>query len=283
MFHAIRTRINATTVLAALALVFAMTGGAYAAKKYLITSTKQISPKVLKSLTAKAGATGPAGAAGPAGPAGAAGTAGAKGDPGPKGEAGKNGEPGAKGEAGASVTNKEVKVGEAACNKEGGAEFKVGAGAATTACNGKTGFTSTLPKGSTETGTWSIDASSSAKEEVDGMASISFPIPLKTGGASAVFTELETKEETFGASGCSGTVEAPTAPVGKLCIYTAYEQAVLSEGFRLGATTAPSLPFAGFEDTYGPSGAVLVGSVLIGTPENPAKENTYGTWAVTAP
>ena len=32
MFHAIRTRINAATVLAGLALVFAMTGSAYAAK-----------------------------------------------------------------------------------------------------------------------------------------------------------------------------------------------------------------------------------------------------------
>jgi hypothetical protein len=33
-----------------LALVFAMTGGAYAARKIIITSTKQISPKVLKKL-----------------------------------------------------------------------------------------------------------------------------------------------------------------------------------------------------------------------------------------
>ena len=91
MFNAIRTRINATTVLAVLALVFAMTGGAYAAKKYLITSTKQISPSVLKALQGKAGAAGAPGVAGaqgaqgPGGPAGTAGSAGGKGETGPAG------------------------------------------------------------------------------------------------------------------------------------------------------------------------------------------------------
>ena len=55
MFSAIRRRIHFSpaTVIATLALVFAMTGGAYAASKFLITSTKQISPKVLKSLRAR--------------------------------------------------------------------------------------------------------------------------------------------------------------------------------------------------------------------------------------
>jgi hypothetical protein len=37
---------------AALALVFAMSGGAYAASRYVITSTKQISLEVLESLKA---------------------------------------------------------------------------------------------------------------------------------------------------------------------------------------------------------------------------------------
>ena len=74
MLSALRKRLHLTpgTVIATLALVFAMTGGAYAAGKYVITSTKQISPKVLKSLkgaTGKAGATGATGATGPAGSA----------------------------------------------------------------------------------------------------------------------------------------------------------------------------------------------------------------------
>ena len=58
---AIRKRVTYANVAMTLALVFAMSGGAYASK-YLITSTKQISPKVLKTLKGAAGKTGPAGA-----------------------------------------------------------------------------------------------------------------------------------------------------------------------------------------------------------------------------
>jgi hypothetical protein len=57
-------------------LVFAMSGGALAATHYVITSKKQISPKVLKTLKGKPGSRGPAGPAGAAGAAGAAGPAG---------------------------------------------------------------------------------------------------------------------------------------------------------------------------------------------------------------
>ena len=66
-------RLSFANVTAALALFFAMSGGALAAKHYLINSTKQINPKVLKTLR---GRTGKTGATGPSGPAGARGTAG---------------------------------------------------------------------------------------------------------------------------------------------------------------------------------------------------------------
>jgi hypothetical protein len=72
-------RFTYANVVATLALVFAMSGGALAASKYLITSTKQISPKVVTALKGKAGAKGPAGSAGPAGPQGPAGTPGTPG------------------------------------------------------------------------------------------------------------------------------------------------------------------------------------------------------------
>jgi hypothetical protein len=72
----INNRLTYANVVATLALVFAMSGGALAASKYLITSTKQISPKVVKALKGKkgkAGATGPQGPQGPQGTPGAAG------------------------------------------------------------------------------------------------------------------------------------------------------------------------------------------------------------------
>lgn len=53
----IRRGLTYTNVTVTLALVFAMTGGAYAASKYLITSTTQISPRVLSQLSEKAKAS----------------------------------------------------------------------------------------------------------------------------------------------------------------------------------------------------------------------------------
>jgi hypothetical protein len=71
-----RRHLSFANVVATLALVFAMSGGAYAAKHYLITSTKQIKPSVLDSLRGKQGPKGAAGATGIAGPKGDRGPAG---------------------------------------------------------------------------------------------------------------------------------------------------------------------------------------------------------------
>jgi hypothetical protein len=77
-----RRHLSYANIVATLALLFAMTGGALAAKHYIISSTQQIKPSVLKKLhgksgrpgakgaTGETGATGPAGKEGPAGPAG---------------------------------------------------------------------------------------------------------------------------------------------------------------------------------------------------------------------
>jgi hypothetical protein len=48
--NSIRRHLNYANVVATMALVFAMSGTALAAKHYLISSTKQIKPSVLKSL-----------------------------------------------------------------------------------------------------------------------------------------------------------------------------------------------------------------------------------------
>lgn len=78
-------------VVALLALFLALGGGAYAAKRYLINSTKQINPKVLKALKGKPGAAGPQGPVGPQGPAGSQGPGGPQGPQGPKGDTGATG------------------------------------------------------------------------------------------------------------------------------------------------------------------------------------------------
>ncbi len=83
-----RKRITYANVAATMALVFSMSGGALAAKHYLVSSTKQISPTVLKKLKGSAGKTGATGATGATGSAGTPGTPGA---PGAKGEIGKEG------------------------------------------------------------------------------------------------------------------------------------------------------------------------------------------------
>lgn len=86
-----KLRLTYANVAATLALVFSMTGGALAAQHYLITSTKQISPKVIKALKGKNGKTGPQG---PQGKEGLAGKEGAPGKEGALGKEGKQGTPG---------------------------------------------------------------------------------------------------------------------------------------------------------------------------------------------
>jgi hypothetical protein len=73
-------------IVAFAALVVALGGTAVAAKKtkkYVVTSTKQISPKVLSQLRGRTGPMGPTGLQGPPGVDGTAGPAGGDGPPGP--------------------------------------------------------------------------------------------------------------------------------------------------------------------------------------------------------
>jgi hypothetical protein len=84
-------------VVATMALVFSMTGGALAAGHYLINSTKQINPKVLKKLHGAKGAHGARGATGATGAVGATGALGATGAGGSAGKEGKEGKQGPQG------------------------------------------------------------------------------------------------------------------------------------------------------------------------------------------
>ncbi len=186
MFSMMRKRFTYANVAMTLALVFAMSGGAYAAGHYLITSTKQISPKVLSALKGRSGASGVPGAAGPTGAAGPAGPAGVKGETGlagPEGPAGK-GEKGEKGPAGSPWT-------------DGG----------------------TLPEGATETGAWSAYTKATGNDP----AAISFPIPLASVPTFEVATNYIPSNESPTAQ-CPGTAANPKAASGNLCVYAGEDE-----------------------------------------------------------
>ena len=90
-------RPSPTIVIAVLALFFALGGTAVATSHYLLTSTSQIKPSVLKKLKGNAGpqgSQGPAGAQGAGGQQGAAGPQGAVGPQGKEGPAGPQGKEG---------------------------------------------------------------------------------------------------------------------------------------------------------------------------------------------
>lgn len=258
MFSSIRKRFTYANVALTVALVFAMSGGAYAASKYLITSTKQISPKVLKELK---GAKGPAGPTGPAGP------------PGPAGPAGKDGANGTSGGPGESVTS--ASIGKGAGCAEGGSKFTVG-GKETFACNGKPGeegkpgepwAVGGLPQGATEMGTWAVIDMPVKYGGETAATSISFNVPLK-----AALTEAKVHIIPAGTvtdpAGCKGEVSKPEAESENLCVF--------EQGSPL--NVAEITPFS---PETSESGAGRAGTVLLVHATAEERIAVTGTWAVT--
>jgi hypothetical protein len=248
MFSRVCKHFTYANIMVTLALVFAMTGGAYAASKYLVTSTKQINPKVLKAIAGKSGAKGTTGPQGPTGPAGPAGPAGA---------------PGAKGDNGANGTNAEATSfnGVKGACTAGGIEVK-SASPTVSLCNGKEGkegspWTAggTLPSGKTETGVWGFVATAEGAV----IQAFSFPIqlakPLEETNIHLIEPNQSSTEE------CPGTATEPKAKAGNFCLY---------------ARTL-EVPLYGM----GPVGGVGVQAIFTHSPD--VGKGDGGSWAVTAP
>jgi hypothetical protein len=210
MLNAIRRNLSPSTAIAVVALVFAMTGGAIAAKDSATGS-------------AEASKQGQRGKQGPRGPKGKQGPQGLAGPQGPTGPQGATGPQGPKGDTGSPWT----------------------AG----------GF---LPSGVSLAGTWIAGAGSEViPGKGFGAASISFGLPLQA--PPAVVIVKKDQEGIEHATECPGSVFAPKAAKGTLCLYTA------ADGGLEFQSAVPA-----------PFGAIVN---YMGTPGT----GNGGTWAVTAP
>lgn len=244
MISRIRTHLNAATLVAIIALVFAMTGGALAVGGH----------------GGGARATASAKGKGKAGPRGPAGPAGKEGKPGPEGKQGPSGKEGPPGKEGS-----EGKQGPA--GKEGPAGRQ--------GYRGESGFVETLPPGKTETGTWSFAAPS----EADIFVSISFPIrlaeALQGSGCSGKTTPCQVHWITSGTktTECPGSAQKPEAAIGNLCVY---EGQMMGKPSRVPPTIFSPNSF--LQEGAGTTGAV----VLFGSAEG-GEASGAGDWAVTAP
>jgi hypothetical protein len=270
MFSAIhrRLRVSPAMVLAFVALIFAMTGGAFAA-----SSGGGKGSKATASATSVAGAakakSEPKGKVGPRGPAGAKGAMGATGAVGATGPAGAAGPAGPAGGVGPVGP-----VGVAGAQGERGVAGAKGA----TGSEGKPGVIhagETLPVGASETGAWSAigpvsvphNGSLTEEEQETRGVQISFTVPVAQNAKTVFMARGATSTE------CPGTEEKPEAKPGFLCVYATQDS---------GIDPSNVLFFAAGKTEVGEAsstGAVMKVDVTAETGETTL---AFGTWAVTA-
>jgi hypothetical protein len=272
MLERLRNQIGtAGLIVAIVALIAALGGGAYAASSN--------GGKATASAKGKQGPRGKTGKTGPAGPQGPAGPAGAKGETGPAGPAGTNG---------AGVTGTTVAAGQEGCSA-GGVKYTSASGT-NVVCNGKkgangqTGFTDTLPFNKTETGFWVFGLGPPGVHRIP----ISFNIPLAgelsgegcTTNPPAATCQVhylnaagkEVVEEgnaELTSTSCLGSAANPTAEPGNLCIYTGDAGETIGANDFIYKQDATTL------------GAAKTGAVLQFINLS-SEARGAGTWAVTA-
>jgi hypothetical protein len=203
----LRNRFGVPGVIAVIALVFAMAGGAYAASKLTGSQKKEVE-KIAKKFAGKQGPAGPQGPAGTNGTNGKNGVNGAAGATGPTGPTGPSGPTGPTGNTGP------------------------------TGPTGETGFTPTLPPNKTEMGSWSAQFSGF------GLTSITFNIPLADPLDEehvAFHGQGYDGEDGVGAEHehCPGKAGNPKAAPGYLCVYSANAVNLAATIFNPGITGIP--------------------------------------------
>jgi hypothetical protein len=235
MISRIRDRLGpAGFVLAIVALVAALGGGAYAASGGLNGRQKTEVKKIAQTEAKKfetAGPAGPAGANGKDGSSGSNGKDGAQGAQGPQGPQGPQGLQGKDGK------------------------------------DGKTGFTKVLPPGETETGTWFFAGNGNAENGV----ALSFPIPLSATDAASMKSVFVTGAANF-AQECPGTLAAPAALPGNLCVY-----------FGNPSSKNPGSFYQPDFTTEVEAAGLGTGGVIGFIENSLANTLSYGSFAVTAP
>ena len=269
MFKRLKQRLEASgpgVIVAVIAMVLALTGGAFAAAGKLTGPQKKEVEKIAKKFAGKPGKPGAAGATGPAGKDGANGTNGTNGKDGTNGKS--------------VVVNSEPKG--LNC-KEGGASVEVSGEPATKkfVCNGLEGKAGeegspwtaggTLPPGATETGVWTFTGNTADIKGIQ--VSLSFPIPLaeELPESRVLIANTPNAAHCRDANGGGGNVGNPFAAPGYLCVYKSEVEPIV------GTTLKGIFAMAGSEV----QGADVSGARLLFEPPTTNEASGSGSFAVT--